>query len=103
MVLVNNGTFATLRVLDRDRPYMRVRPWDYVGLARALGADGERVTTRAEFAAALRRAEATDGVRLIEAVIPADDASRLLRRMANEFAPRVRQAIGEPAPAGAAP
>lgn len=102
VVLVNNGTFATLRVLDRDRPYMRVRPWDYVALARALGADGERVSTREEFAAALRRAEAAGGARLIEAVIPADDASRLLRRMANEFAPRVRQAIGEPAAAGAA-
>ncbi|HEU4752383.1 MAG TPA: thiamine pyrophosphate-dependent enzyme, partial [Armatimonadota bacterium] len=93
VVVVNNGTFATLRVLDRDRSYMRVRPWDYVGLARALGADGERSETRAAFAEALKRAETSRGVYLIDAVIPGDDASLALRRMAEEFGPRVRRVI----------
>jgi indolepyruvate decarboxylase len=93
VVVVNNGTFATLRVLDRDRPYMRVRPWDYVALAKALGATGERVETREAFAEALHRAHACEGVYLIDAVTPEDDASRALRRMAEEFGPRVRRVI----------
>lgn len=96
IVAVNNGTFATLRVLDRDRSYMRVRPWDYVALAKALGATGEQVSAPGEFGAALRRAEAVDGVYLIDAVIPADDASLALRRMAAEFGPRVRRSIDLP-------
>jgi indolepyruvate decarboxylase len=93
VVVVNNGTFATLRVLDRDRSYMRVRPWDYVGLARSLGANGERVETRAAFAEAMRRAEAAAGPYLIDAVTPEDDASVALRRMADEFGARVRKLI----------
>lgn len=93
LVVVNNGTFSTLRAIDRDRPYLRVRPWDYVALARALGADGERVETRAAFADALRRAEAQRGVYLIDAVIPEDNLSTALRRMADEFGPLVRTLI----------
>ncbi|MBI3911288.1 MAG: thiamine pyrophosphate-binding protein [Armatimonadetes bacterium] len=93
VVVVNNGTFATLRVLDRDRDYLKVRPWDYVGLARALGATGERVSTRAAFACALRRAETAPGVYLIDAVTGEQDASLTLRRMADQFGPRIRQMI----------
>jgi indolepyruvate decarboxylase len=95
VIVVNNGTFATLRVLDRDRPYMRVRPWDYVGLAHALGAEGEQVRTRKAFAAALQRAGTAPGVYLIDAVTPEDDASLALRRMAEEFGPRVRRMIAD--------
>jgi indolepyruvate decarboxylase len=91
VVVVNNGSFATLRVLDRARDYTRVRPWDYVGVARALGAAGERVATRAGFAAALRCAEAAPGVCLIEAVTDAEDASLALRRMAEEIGPHIRR------------
>jgi indolepyruvate decarboxylase len=94
VILVNNGTFATLRVMDRARDYVRVRPWDYVGLAKALGATGESVETREGFAGALRRAEAAAGVYLIDAVTDEEDASVALRRMANEFGPRIRRLIG---------
>jgi indolepyruvate decarboxylase len=93
VILINNGTFATLRVLDPGRDYVKVRPWDYVGLARSLGATGERVTTRADFVTALGRAEATAGVYLIDAVTGEDDASLALRRLAAEFGPRIQRLI----------
>jgi indolepyruvate decarboxylase len=95
VVLVNNGTFATLRMIERDHSYMKVRPWDYVALAGALGAAGERVTRRDEFAAAIRRAQASGQAYLVEAVTDELDASQALRRMAEEFGPRVRRSIDE--------
>jgi TPP-dependent 2-oxoacid decarboxylase len=94
VLVVNNGTFATLRILDREHDYTKVRPWDYVGLAKALGATGEKVETRAEFAAALRRADAAPGVYLIDAATDPEDASLALRRMAAEFGPRIRKLMG---------
>ena len=95
IIVINNGTFSTLRAMDRDRPYMKVRPWDYVGLARALGAEGERAETQEAFRAALRTAEGQSGVYLIDAVIPEDNLSSALRRMADEFGARLRKSIGD--------
>lgn len=95
VVLVNNGTFATLKIMAGDHSYMNVRPWDYVGLARALGADGERTDTRAGFAEALARASACAGPYLIDAVIPADDVSAALRRIGEKFGANIRKAAGE--------
>ncbi|MFN3648277.1 MAG: alpha-keto acid decarboxylase family protein [Armatimonadota bacterium] len=95
VLVINNGTFATLRILDRDRDYMRVRPWDYVGLAQSLGVSGERVETQAELAPALRRAAAAPGAYLIEAVTPEEDASHALQRMGEQFGPRIRRLIDE--------
>ncbi len=93
VVVINNGTFATLKAFDQDRPYMKVRRWDYAGLARALGAQGERVDRRADFGEALRRAEARGGVYLIDAVVDEDDMSIALRRFGTEIGRNVRTAI----------
>ncbi|GAA5116984.1 acetolactate synthase large subunit [Pseudonocardia adelaidensis] len=52
-------------LLDLDRPDL-----DFVALAAGMGVPGERVTTADELAAALRRAAAEPGPRLIEAMVP---------------------------------
>ncbi|MCS6859212.1 MAG: thiamine pyrophosphate-binding protein [Abditibacteriales bacterium] len=92
VVLINNQTFATLKATDRDRAYFRVRPWDYVGIARSLGGYGEQVTTRAAFRAALHRAQACSDFYLIDAVVPEDDASPTLKRLGREYGGKIRMA-----------
>jgi indolepyruvate decarboxylase len=89
VILLNNRSFATLRTTDRDRDYYRVRPWDYVGMARCLGGDGVRVENRTEFRAALRTAESARAFFVIDAVLPEADASPTLQRLGREYGGRV--------------
>lgn len=90
VIVLNNRSFATLKVADRDREYYRVTPWDYVGIARCVGGCGAQVRNRAEFRAALRRAQAARGFFLIDALLPQDDASPTLRRLGKEYGGRIR-------------
>ena len=50
-------------------------------MARALGAEAERVTGASELAAALKRAEAAPGAYLIEAFTARDDLSPVMARI----------------------
>jgi indolepyruvate decarboxylase len=90
VIVINNQTFATLKAADRDREYFRVRPWDYVNLARSIGGQGEQVKTRADFREALRRAQASSDFYLIDAVVPEDDASPTLKRLGKEYGGKIR-------------
>jgi len=90
VVLLNNGSFATLKVVDRERDYYRVRPWDYVGLARCLGGCGARVHDRDQFREALRQAQASRNFFLIDVVLPEGDASPTLRRMGKKYGGSIR-------------
>ncbi len=94
VIVINNQTFATLKAADRDREYFRVRPWDYVNLARSLGGQGEQVKTRADFHEALRRAQASTDFYLIDAVVPEDDASPTLKRLGKEYGRKIRMSSG---------
>ncbi len=95
VILINNRGFATLKALDRERDYYRVRPWDYIGFARCVGGDGEQVQTRAQFREALQRARASKQFYLIDAVVPDDDASRTLRRLGEEYGGKIRMSSGK--------
>ena len=53
-----------LDLLDLSRPDI-----DFVGLSTSLGVPAERATTAEEFTAALERALADDGPRLVEAIL----------------------------------
>jgi acetolactate synthase-1/2/3 large subunit len=53
-----------LDLLDLSRPDI-----DFTVLARGLGVEAERATTAEEFTAALDRALADDGPRLVEAIL----------------------------------
>jgi indolepyruvate decarboxylase len=92
IVLLNNRSFATLKATDQDRDYYRVRPWDYVGVARCLGGQGMSVRSHAEFRAALKSAQESDKVFLIDTVLPESDASPTLQRLGQEYGGKIRYA-----------
>jgi indolepyruvate decarboxylase len=81
VLLLNNGGYGMMEAIDRPRSYYDRRAWDYPSLARALGAEAERVTSAAELVAALRRAEAAPGAYLIEALTAKDDLSPVMARI----------------------
>jgi indolepyruvate decarboxylase len=90
VILLDNRSFATLQVTDRERDYYRVRPWDYVGMARSLGGSGAQVHSRTELREALRYAQGSQQFFLVDAVLPEGDASPTLQRLGEEYGSRVR-------------
>ena len=62
ILLLNNGGYGMLEAIDGQRSYYERRNWDFPALARALGAEAERVSTAADLDAALARAEAAPGL-----------------------------------------
>ena len=73
VIVVNNGTYGTIRMHQERRFPARVIATDLVNpdfaaLARAHGAHGERVEETAGFPAALERARGAGGPALIELV-----------------------------------
>jgi acetolactate synthase-1/2/3 large subunit len=71
IIVVNNGTYGTIRMHQERRYPGRVvgtdivNP-DFVALARSFGAFGERVTSTADFPEAYRRAAASGRPALLE-------------------------------------
>ena len=90
VILLNNRSFATLKVTDKDRDYYHVRPWDYVGMAHCLGGDGAQVHSRADLRQAVLHAQASQQFFLIDAVLPEGDASPTLQRLGREYGGRIR-------------
>lgn len=77
-IIVNNGMLGTIR-MHQERRYPErvvateiVNP-DFVALARAYGAEAERVERTADFAPALQRALAAKGSYLIDLVVDPQD------------------------------
>ncbi|HKM52850.1 MAG TPA: thiamine pyrophosphate-dependent enzyme, partial [Isosphaeraceae bacterium] len=94
VLLLNNGGYGMLEAIDRPRPYYARPSWDYTAMASSMGATAQHVTTPAELAAAMNRAEASSGAFLIEAVTARDDLSPVMTR--------IRAHVNEAARAGAA-
>lgn len=65
-----------LRPYETDLP-----PTDFAAIARAMGADGARVTTEAELAPALARAIAAPGPFVLDVLIDPDEPSPFARRV----------------------
>jgi indolepyruvate decarboxylase len=93
ILLLNNGGYGMLEALDGPRAYYERRPWDYLGLARSLGVQAERVSTAGELREALERAEAADEPILIEAIVARDDLSPFLTRIKSHLASLKRPAV----------
>jgi indolepyruvate decarboxylase len=93
VIIFNNGTFGTLRVMDKERDYLKVHSWDYVGLARSLGGDGTQVDTTQGFKEALRTAGGSSNFYVIDAILDEDDISSTLGRLAKDFRPRIQSLI----------
>ncbi|MFN3477252.1 MAG: thiamine pyrophosphate-dependent enzyme, partial [Candidatus Methylomirabilales bacterium] len=89
VILWNNGGYATMRAIAGRKPYFDLHPWDYVGIAKALGGRGIRVETRGELREALKAAEGSPVFSLIEVVISSDDISPAWQRIAKEVKARI--------------
>ena len=81
VLLFNNGGYGMLEAIDGPCAYFERRNWDFPGLARALGASAERVTTAAELSRVLHHAQSCAGAYLIEAVTARDDLSPVMVRI----------------------
>lgn len=93
VIIFDNSTFSTLKVMDRDRDYLRVNRWDYVGLARDLGGDGVQVTTNKELSEALTKADKSKDFYIIDAILDENDISPTLARLAEDFRPHIQSLI----------
>ncbi len=93
VIVFNNATYAMLRFVDQQRDYYKLPRWDYVALARAVGAQGAQAGTRADFLSALKEAEKSKGLYLIDAMLSAEDISPTLRRLTDHFGKKVKAAI----------
>ena len=86
VLLLNNGGYGMLEAIDGPRPYYDRRDWDYPALARALGAEAERVTRPSQSSRRhSQRAEASSGAYLIEAITARDDLSPVMTRIRNHI------------------
>lgn len=84
VMVLNNGGYRSLEALGGTRTQWEIHPWDYVAVARALGAEGARVRTPEELRTALQVACDRTGVSLIEIVLDPDDISPTLRRLGKQ-------------------
>ena len=92
ILVLNNACYMMLEALDGPKTYYDLKSWDYVAFARALGCEGERVTTQEQLTGALRRAEDATAPYLIEAKIDKSDRSPLMRRIQKYFSGRKKPA-----------
>jgi indolepyruvate decarboxylase len=90
IVIVNNHGYTVERAIrGPDQSYNDIASWDWPALLGALapggtGAVARRVTSSMQLGEALRAARATDGVSLVEAVVPRLDVPPLLAQIARE-------------------
>jgi indolepyruvate decarboxylase len=96
VVLFNNCSWEMLRVFQPESRFNNLDDWHFAEVANAIGGVGERVTTRAELAAALDRAVQRRGqFSLIEVMLPRGKTSETLARFVAGFkSARERMAKG---------
>jgi len=83
--LLNNDGYGTQRHII-DGPFNNIHPWHYTKLCDLLNyGKAVRVTTKGELETALKEAFAGDDMVLIEVVVPRDNCSASLRRMAEQM------------------
>ncbi|MDE3060823.1 MAG: alpha-keto acid decarboxylase family protein, partial [Pseudomonadota bacterium] len=83
--ILNNDGYGTQRHII-DGPFNDIRRWDYTKITEVLGyGQSVRVTTKGELEQALKSAAVAKDMRVIEVIIPRDDCSRSLRRMAGKL------------------
>ncbi|UYO38161.1 indolepyruvate/phenylpyruvate decarboxylase [Rhodopseudomonas palustris] len=86
VVLFNNCSWEMLRVFQPESKFNDLDDWHFADIAHSIGGFGERVTTRAELAAALQHAVERRGVfSLIEVMLPRGATSHTLARFVTGF------------------
>ncbi|KUH67473.1 hypothetical protein AU184_26345 [Mycolicibacterium novocastrense] len=85
VIVDNNGCLLAnrqgMRLRGIENPWVDLPDTDFVGLAKAMGVDGERVTAPADIDAALERARQASGSYLIDVVT--DPETRIKRGIKN--------------------
>jgi indolepyruvate decarboxylase len=80
--ILNNDGYGTQRHII-DGPFNDIHQWDYTKICDLLHyGRAVRVATRGELEAALKDAAGADEMVILEIILPRDDCSRPLRRMA---------------------
>ena len=92
VLVLNNATYKMLEALDGPRDYYNIQNWDYVGFARALGCEGERVTTETGLQDAIAKGKKAKTSYLIEAIVDKEDYPPILKRFRDFFAAKKAQA-----------
>jgi indolepyruvate decarboxylase len=93
IIVFNNASYAMLRFIDQKRDYFNLHRWDYVQLAKSVGANAAQASTGAEFKSALEQAVNSDKLFLIDAMLDSEDISPTLRRLTDHFSKKVKAAI----------
>lgn len=93
IIVFNNASYAMLRFIDQQRDYFNLHRWDYVQLAKSVGANAAQASTGAEFKSALEQAVNSDKLFLIDAMLDSEDISPTLRRLTDHFSKKVKAAI----------
>lgn len=88
VVIMNNGTFATLRQYEQEAPYLDVTAWDYAAFGRLLGGEGYTVRTAAEFKKALSEAKKSSLFSIIDVLLDKEAVSPLLYKLRTELLKR---------------
>lgn len=84
VLVFNNLAWGMLAVFQPEAKYNDLGEWRFAEMAASLGGEGQRVTTRAEFKAALDRALVTRGrFQLIEIMMPKEKLSTTLNNYVN--------------------
>jgi len=92
VIIFNNASYAMMRFIDQKRDYYDLSRWDYVGLAKALGAEGLRAETKLEFADAVKAAKNANCPVLIDCLLSETDISPTLKRLTDHFGQKLRAA-----------
>jgi indolepyruvate decarboxylase len=86
VVLFNNTSWEMLRAFQPESKFNDLSDWNFAAVASSLGGHGERVTTRAELAAALERAVQRRGqFSIVEVMMERGAISDTLARFVSGF------------------
>ncbi len=92
VIVINNGGYGTMRRI-RDGDFNVISNWNYTKVCELVGGGEASVaTTKGELDGALRSAQGSRGVRVIECRVPRDDQSPQLAHMSAELARRRNKA-----------
>jgi indolepyruvate decarboxylase len=88
VIIINNGGYGTMRKI-RDGKFNVISNWNYCKICELIGGGEATVaTTKGEFDGAIRSAQGSNGVRVIEVRVPRNDLSPQLASMSSELAAR---------------
>jgi indolepyruvate decarboxylase len=88
VIIINNGGYGTMRKI-RDGKFNVISNWNYCKICELIGGGEATVaTTKGELDGAIRSAQGSNGVRVIEVRVPRDDLSPQLANMSAELARR---------------